>query len=64
VALITIDTIDLEPAQHNGLTAMEARARAWCQRLEAGDILYFPQTPIRFRPEDLSFLLGASTHTM
>ncbi len=37
---------------------MEAGARAWCQRLEAGDILYFPQTPIRFRSEDLSFLLG------
>jgi len=30
----------------------------WCRRLEAGDILYFPQTPIPFRPEDLSFLLG------
>jgi hypothetical protein len=30
----------------------------WCRRLEAGDILYFPQTPIHLRPEDLSFLLG------
>jgi hypothetical protein len=34
------------------------QARAWCERLEAGDILYFPQTPIPVRPEDLSFLLG------
>jgi 3-deoxy-D-manno-oct-2-ulosonic acid (Kdo) hydroxylase len=36
----------------------EARARAWCERLEAGEILFFPQSPIPFRPEDLSFLLG------
>jgi hypothetical protein len=34
------------------------QAQAWCQRLEAGDILYFPQTPVPLRPEDLSFLLG------
>jgi len=36
----------------------EARARAWCERLEAGEILFFPQSPISFLPEDLSFLLG------
>ena len=35
-----------------------SEARAWCHRLEAGDILYFPKTPIPLRPEDLSFLLG------
>ena len=35
-----------------------AQARTWCERLEAGNILYFPQTPIPLRPEDLSFLLG------
>ena len=52
MALITIaPVIALEPVQ-------ESRARAWCQRLEAGDILYFPQTPISFPPDDLSFLLG------
>jgi hypothetical protein len=52
VALITIaPVIALEPVQ-------ESQARAWCQRLEAGDILYFPQTPISFSPGDLSFLLG------
>ena len=28
----------------------ETQARAWCQRLEAGDILYFPQTPIQLPP--------------
>jgi len=33
-------------------------ARAWCGRLEAGDILYFPQTPVPLTPDDTSFLLG------
>src|ERR1700761_9648319 len=36
----------------------EAQARAWCERLEAGEILYFPQSPITLDPADLSFLLG------
>jgi 3-deoxy-D-manno-oct-2-ulosonic acid (Kdo) hydroxylase len=49
MALITID-----PA----LAPADAQARAWCRQLEAGDILYFPQTPISFRSKDLSFLLG------
>jgi hypothetical protein len=35
-----------------------AQARAWCERLEAGDILYFAQTPVPVPAEDLSFLLG------
>ncbi len=52
MALVTIaPVIALEPVQ-------EAQTRAWCQRLEAGDILYFPQTPISLLPDDLSFLLG------
>jgi 3-deoxy-D-manno-oct-2-ulosonic acid (Kdo) hydroxylase len=45
MALITIDQQQPQPLD-------------WCRSLEAGDILYFPQTPIRIRPEDLSFLLG------
>jgi len=53
---VALVTIDVESAQRNGLA--DAQARAWCQRLEAGDILYFPQTPIRLPAEDLSFLLG------
>ena len=53
-------TIALDPAQ---LESWEnapptEQARGWCERLEAGDILYFPQTPISFQPQDLSFLLG------
>jgi hypothetical protein len=35
------------------------RARAWCERLEAGEILYFPQTPLPIPPADLEFLLSA-----
>ena len=50
MALITIET--------SGSAPRTEQARAWCERLEAGDILYFPQTPISFRPQDLSFLLG------
>jgi hypothetical protein len=30
----------------------------WCAQLEAGDILYFPQTPISIPESDLQFLLG------
>jgi 3-deoxy-D-manno-oct-2-ulosonic acid (Kdo) hydroxylase len=50
MALITIE--------NSGSAPPTEQARAWCERLEAGDILYFPQTPISFRPQDLSFLLG------
>jgi len=55
---MALTTIALESAQRDGLATVDAQARDWCQRLEAGDILYFPQTPISFRPDDLSFLLG------
>jgi 3-deoxy-D-manno-oct-2-ulosonic acid (Kdo) hydroxylase len=48
--------IALDPVQRDGTP--EAQATTWCRQLEAGNILYFPQTPITLRPEDLSFLLG------
>lgn len=32
--------------------------RAWCAELEAGTILYFPQTPVPITAEDTAFLLG------
>jgi len=34
------------------------RARSWIARLEAGEVIYFPQTPVAIPPEDLEFLLG------
>lgn len=33
-------------------------SRAWCAQLEAGDILYFPETPVPLDAGDASFLLG------
>jgi hypothetical protein len=47
--------ITIERAQ---LPATEAQGRAWCERLEAGEILYFPRTPIAIPQSDLAFLLG------
>jgi hypothetical protein len=41
-----------------GRPASDEQARAWCAQLEAGDILYFPQTPIAIPHSDLEFLLG------
>ncbi len=43
------------------LTALPAGAgqsRAWCVQLEAGGILYFPQTPVPIPAADLDFLLS------
>lgn len=34
------------------------QAHAACAQLEAGDILYFPQTPVTLPPDDIGFLLG------
>src|SRR2546421_8307048 len=34
------------------------RLRQYCAHLEAGDIIYFPQTPISIAPQDLEFLLS------
>jgi hypothetical protein len=42
----------------DGLPIPETQAQAWCRQLEAGDILYFPQSPIQFQPGSLAFLLG------
>ena len=38
--------------------ASDTKARAWCAQLEAGDILYFPETPVSILQEDVAFLLG------
>jgi hypothetical protein len=52
MALVTISREDLSRP------ISEAQARAWCEQLEAGDILYFPETPVPIPPDDLAFLLG------
>src|SRR6204780_1990354 len=57
MALITIAPESLQPENSKDAPPSE-QAHAWCQQLEAGDILYFPQTPISLRPQAPSFLLG------
>lgn len=49
-------TIPLESLV-DGHPPSEAQAREWCGRLEAGDILFFPKTPITLNSNDLAFLL-------
>lgn len=39
-------------------SSLPEQQRGWCALLEAGDILYFPQTPIAIPEVDLQFLLG------
>jgi hypothetical protein len=34
------------------------RLRSYCAQLEAGDILFFPETPITISSDDLAFLIG------
>jgi hypothetical protein len=51
VKLITISREELR-------AEADSQARAWCAELEAGDILYFPETPIAIPADDLAFLLG------
>jgi hypothetical protein len=54
MALVTIDPNLLQ----NGRPASDQQAREWCAQLEAGDILFFPKTPIAIPSGDLEFLLG------
>ncbi|HZD48135.1 MAG TPA: Kdo hydroxylase family protein, partial [Silvibacterium sp.] len=52
MGLVTISRAELSGA------VSENQAREWCAQLEAGEILYFPETPVRLRRDDISFLLG------
>src|SRR5581483_2088437 len=42
----------------DGLAPSAEQARAWCAQLEAGEILFFPQSPVPLPPGDGAFLLG------
>jgi hypothetical protein len=55
MALITVPVENL--LERKRPTSQE-QALTWCAQLEAGDILYFPHTPIVFSPGDIQFLLG------
>jgi 3-deoxy-D-manno-oct-2-ulosonic acid (Kdo) hydroxylase len=41
-----------------GLLGSREALREHCAKLEAGDIIFFPHTPIRIPADDLAFLLG------
>src|ERR1035438_7185695 len=43
---------------NTALTPTPEQSRAFCAQLEAGDILYFPATPVPLTADDTSFLLG------
>ncbi len=51
MAIVTISATDLA-------TATPEQKRAWCERLEEGGIVFFPESPIPFAPGDLDFLRG------
>jgi hypothetical protein len=50
-------TIPLETLS-SGAADPRNQAKEWCAHLEAGEILYFPQTPVAIPSADLAFLLG------
>lgn len=54
MALVTIPLDQLL----QGKPATPEQARGWCARLETGDILFFPQSPIPFTDDELAFLRG------
>lgn len=54
--LQSIATSALNEALKGG--AGSAQLRAWCAELEAGAVLYFPQTPVPIPAADVEFLLG------
>jgi hypothetical protein len=54
MSLVTITATEAaSPAESN-----QAQHREWCERLEAGSILFFPKSPIALTDSDLQFLRG------
>src|SRR5580704_16591482 len=51
-----VHSIQLEKTQGDSPHSVE-QVRTWCALLEAGGILYFPQTPVPIPAADLQFLL-------
>ena len=54
-----VHSISLDALQE-GRPRSGEQARAWCARLEAGAVLYFPETPLPIPAQDQDFLLGSS----
>jgi hypothetical protein len=53
-----VHAISLAELNDDGAPRNPAQAAPWCAQLEAGGILYFPQTPLPIPLADLQFLLG------
>jgi hypothetical protein len=53
-----VHAISLEELKTAPAGAGRRQIRDWCAALEAGGILYFPQTPLPIPPADLDVLLG------
>ncbi len=54
--LITVEDFTAKGWGHAGST--DERTRWYCQKLEEGEILFFPRTPFELPEEDRAFLLG------
>ncbi len=46
-----------------GLAASSDQALGWCQALELGQVLYFPQSPVALADDDHRFLLRLEQHS-
>jgi hypothetical protein len=53
-----IHSISPQALQSSFSAAGSGQLRAWCADLEAGGVLYFPETPLPIPAEDLEVLLG------
>jgi hypothetical protein len=53
---ISLDDVNSALSARNRDQAI--RLETWCAQLEAGGVLYFPQTPVPIPPDDLDVLLG------
>jgi hypothetical protein len=60
IGLDSIGLVGLKDALRRGAADPQRheQLRSWCASLEAGGILYFPQTPIPLPDDDIRFLLG------
>jgi hypothetical protein len=52
-----VHSFSLDSLDH-GSPPNDEQARNWCEWLECGGVLYFPETPVPVPSEDINFLLG------
>ena len=59
-----IEIAEFDQRQWSEGTDIPARSRHWCERLEAGKILFFPATPFTFDAADREFLCTAQQSSL